>query len=147
MLPPIPARDIIFWPETKFPPPAGWIRLPDLDLGKPRPTKIMFPDGTERPVEFWYEILGHTVDWLANNDSLNHEHLPVPSNRSKTLHIVDAKARHPNGKPFNNPKPVPKLSAKWQRSAATDHIKSDALMLLEHCKQDSSEVLVAYAGK
>ena len=143
LLPPIPAQGVIFWPETNFPAPAGWIRLPNLDLEMHRPARIRFPDGTEYPVTFWNEIMKHTVDWLATNDLLNQGHLPVPSHR-KSLHIVDAKARHPNGKRFSKPEPVPKLSARWQKSAAKDHIKSDALTLLEHCGQDSSNVLVAW---
>ena len=143
LLPPIPAQDIIFWPETRFPAPAGWIRLPDLDLEKPKPARIRFSDGTEYPVVFWYEIMKHTVDWLATNGLLNQGHLPVPS-RSKSFHIVDAKGQHPNGKRFVKPEPVPKLSARWQRSAAKDHIKSDALTLLEHCGQESSDVLVVW---
>ena len=59
LVPPIPATEMIFWPASRFPAPRGWTKLTDVDVKGPKPSAIMFPDGTEKTVMFWWQLVGH----------------------------------------------------------------------------------------
>ena len=71
---------------------------------KKNPEFIRFPDGSEHPLQAWYDLVLQTVGWLWSKGILttgNISDFPI-----KSRYLFHTEAVHMTGKPFFNPKPV-----------------------------------------
>ena len=83
-----------------------WVVLSEYNppTGTPCPAAIRFWDGSERKLEYWYEILTFVVEKLYTEGRLTDENIPVPSGSKR--HIVHTKSVHPTGEPFTSRKSI-----------------------------------------
>ena len=97
-------------PEVKpVPPiidPMEWIPLSKFVVHKTteHPEFIRFPDGNERPLQAWYDLVIQTIGWLWSKGILTTGNISDFS--SKDRYLFHTKVVHPSGKPFFSPKPV-----------------------------------------
>ncbi len=129
--------------ESKCPiivkPPSGinWISLSDFQAEKDRrPTSMKFLDGTEKSIQYWYQILTNTVDWLVMQKLLTSATVPISSGSKRF--IIHHEPKHPDGNSFRTPREVREF---WVETHADSRaITQNAKTLLKHCKQDLSQV-------
>ena len=132
--PPLPS------PATVQSTPGGWVPLTDFDppAGSAPPGSIRFPDGQEREIRRWYEILVTVATWLNETGRLTTSNVPVSSSRNK--HIVHVEPFHPHGDQFlrNDPIADGKLAVSTHVSARQS--RGNSTKLLEHCGVDPATV-------
>ena len=68
------------------------------------PSSILFEDGSECLVQFWYELLAHTAEWLWSKELLTQSNIPVASGPKR--YIISAEPVHPSGNSFAAPQRV-----------------------------------------
>lgn len=63
------------------------------------PTRVRFPDGTEKQLQTWKSLLVATAEWLLDTGKLRPEHCPVqpPDAMRYLVHTV---SEHPSGRDF-----------------------------------------------
>ena len=95
-------------PETNvLPTPAasyqdGWVSLPNFQAGiATKPPSIRLPDGTEKQLSYWYQVLVETAEWLIRASLLTVEKCPIRNNGK--VSIVHTEPRHESGNAFFHP--------------------------------------------
>ena len=95
--------------ETPARPPAsgvpgtGWITLRDVDTTGDviRPSVMRFPDGEERLVTMWMDILREVAEYLVRDGALNPGICPIPDKKyPSSVYVVNVRPEHPNGSGF-----------------------------------------------
>ena len=77
-----------------------WTPLPDWDPNLSRlPITLRFPDGSERMLQYWNDLLPQVAAWLWSTEQLTNDNLPVPS--GPTNYIVSHTPFHSTGRPFD----------------------------------------------
>jgi hypothetical protein len=66
--------------------------------GDPPPSRIRFPDGSERDLKTWKSLLLEVAEWLVAQGKLTAAACPVP--KSPKGYIVHTEPRHPDGRQF-----------------------------------------------
>ena len=104
---PTPKPAVVEEVPAPRPESPDWVVLSEYNppTGTPCPAAIRFWDGSERKLEYWYEILTFVVEKLYTEGRLTDENIPVKS-RSGRRHIVHTEPVHPTGKPFTNCKSI-----------------------------------------
>ena len=130
-------------PAPPAPGPKSWVSLAKFVLHKGAncPKSIRFLDRTECPINYWYELVMRTVQWLWSNEMLTEANISDFS--TKFQHLVHTKAVHPPGNNFVNPKCIAgtPLYLEANRSAA-DSLKKTKV-LLQRCGQSPAFVQLA----
>jgi hypothetical protein len=87
-------------PPPPPPPLPNWLPLTDLrpHPGDPPPSRIRFPDGSERDLKTWKSLLLEVAEWLVAQGKLTAAACPVP--KSPKGYIVHTEPRHPDGRQF-----------------------------------------------
>ncbi len=100
-------------PQSSLPEPAEvspgkdkWSKLDEFrtaDLkGKPAPTAIRFPDGTESPISAWATVLVKVAEYLVRTNTLTKDSCPVIAPDTKPGYcIVNTEPVHPNTEDFS----------------------------------------------
>ena len=68
--------------------------------GTPPPSVIRLPTGEERPINYWWQVLFETANWLARTDKLTSSQCPVQLGNQTKKYIVNVQALHPDGQGF-----------------------------------------------
>ena len=105
-----PAIDV--QPPATYPlaPPSneGWISLNGFQPGRnrPPPSTVRFPDGDERPTQYWVNVLMEVAEWLVRTGKLTSAKYPVafPLRRGRTRHMINDQPLHSDGTAFVNPR-------------------------------------------
>ena len=105
-----PAIDV--QPPATYPlaPPSkeGWISLNGFQPGRnrPPPSTVRFPDGDERPTQYWVNVLMEVAEWLVRTGKLTSDKYPVafPLRRGRTRHMINDQPLHSDGTAFVNPR-------------------------------------------
>ena len=71
----------------------GWVSLADFQLGTGnQPPEIHLPDGTEKQLRYWYQILAETAEWLIRTGLITADRCPMRN--SGRISIVHTEPRH-----------------------------------------------------
>lgn len=130
--------------------PGDWVPLPDLNVNlplyAPPPAHLRFPDGDERPVKSWKDMLYGTARWLASVRKLTERNAPVPVDarqpQARQRYIVSANSIHGSGRPFDEPFGIPDTTLVVETMVDKAQAKAHAIKLLQHCGVAPSGVLV-----
>ena len=104
------------------------------------PGKIMFPDGSQSPLKFWYEMLKEVVLWLMENGDLSEGRCPIPRGPHSKMSLVAIEPVNLDGKRFPNPKPVGSLYFDAHGNLRT--IITRTKFLIQHVGQDPAQFKV-----
>ena len=79
----------------------GWTSLAELQsvTGRPAPSAIKFPNGVEKEVNRWWNLLFEVAEWQIGAGTLTFDKCPIRQGRTK--YIVNTNAQHSNGTAFN----------------------------------------------
>ena len=142
---PTPKPTDIEQPPTPQPESPDWVALSKYSppAGTQCPATIRFWDGSERTLEYWYEVLTLVVEKLHSEGLLTVDDTPISSG-TKT-YMVNTEPVHPTGKPFRahrriNGTPLfinVKLNA-WQ-------VRSNAKILLQRYDQNPTDAYLRAA--
>ena len=136
-------------PLPSFPPPppsppAGWTPLAGSfePQGNPPPRAIRFPDGEEKPIKYWFEVLSQTALRLIEAKLLTSQNCQIRTSTAtgSTRYLFSLDGQHSNGKPFAFPSPLGDTGIILEANlSARDSIRQTK-RLLEHFGKDPSQV-------
>ncbi len=96
-------------PEPSGPPAptpsTGRISLDRLRVasrGRP-PQKLLLPDGKDRPLRAWKDLLGEVANYLVDIGKLTPDRCPVRPRQDSSRYLVAEQRRHPSGREFFQP--------------------------------------------
>ncbi len=120
----------------------GWLSLASFtrQTGSRPPGAIRFPDGNEKSLKRWREILLFTAEWLGQNRQLTSDNVPVES--GPTRYIVNATPRHKNGGSFLQPVAISGTPLSVETHVSSLAAITNAKKLLTHCGQSISQVFL-----
>ena len=120
---------------------SGWMPLSDFvaKQGEKPPISIRFPDESEFSVQFWYQLVVYTVDWLWSKKTLTTSNVPLTSSKQQR-YVVHTQSIHPSGSAFNSPHTISGTPLFVEKSFTSDHLVENTKTLLEHCGQDLAHV-------
>ena len=95
------------------------------------PEAIRFPDESTYKVEFWKQLLHHTIRWLWLNKLLTEDDIPVTSSRG--THLVDTTGERPSGILLRRPKPIAGTPLVLDGKLTTHEAVNLAKVLLREC--------------
>ena len=79
-----------------------WITLDDFQPeSATRPPLVRLPDGTEKQLRYWYQVLSETAEWLIRTGHLTSVKCPI-TNEGR-VSIVHIEPFHASGRPFFHP--------------------------------------------
>ena len=121
---------------------TGWIPLPDWDPdSRELPITLRLPDGSERMLRYWNDLLPQIAAWLWTTEQLTNDNLPVPS--GSTNYIVSDTSYHSTGRHFDFPKRVPGTSLMAETNTGNrKETEKFAEKLLKHCMVEPGSILV-----
>ena len=130
--------------------PGEWVPLPHLNVNlppyAPPPSRLRFPDDSERPVKSWKDLLFGVASWLASVGKLTERKAPVPVDarqpQTRQRYIVSADQVHGSGKPFEEPFEILGAPLAVETMVDKTQAKSHAIKLLKHCGVDPGSVRV-----
>lgn len=95
-------------PKPTPPPSSDLVPLEGLDPTRKKPPRaLLLPDGQERPLKYWRDLLVQAARWAAETGRLRREDLPVPRNlKGKGAYIAHTEPRHGTGTIFLEPEEV-----------------------------------------
>ena len=122
--------------------PGEWVPLPDLDVNLPAypppPSRLLFSDDSERPVNAWNDLLFGVAEWLVATRKTANGSIASGSKRD----IINTTGVHPSGKDFVEPRPIAGTAFSVEMIVGKEQAKSHAIKLLDHCGVDPNDVLV-----
>jgi hypothetical protein len=124
------------------PPPPEWIPLTDLrpHPGDPPPSRIRFPDGSERDLKTWKSLLLEVAEWLVAQGKLTSVACPVPMGPKQ--YLVNTEPIHPTGRSFVSKKRL--SNGLWLNLPLDAPFRfRSALKLLERFQIAPQQVLVS----
>ncbi len=112
----------------------GWTSIADFrpEFKTNPPSAIRFPDGTERPIQYWNRVLVEVAEWLVRKGALTDQECPVQGPRGGYIvHYDERKIRLPR-----------RLSNGIFIETKSDARKllSDSRFLLQHFEEDGNKV-------
>ncbi len=75
-------------------------KLIEANTSGTKPQKMKLPDGEEKPVKKWVDIVEYTVQWLYNKKKLAKKNCPIPDYSGKNRYCVNVEPVHPSGKEY-----------------------------------------------
>lgn len=122
--------------------PGEWVPLPHLNVNLPAypppPSRIRFPDDSERPVNAWNDLLFGVAEWLVATRKIANESIASGSTRD----IINTTGVHPSGKNFYEEKKIVGTEFFVEMMVDKTQAKSYAIKLLRRCGVDPGSVLV-----
>ena len=95
------------------------------------PSAIRFEDESARHVQFWYEVLAHTVEWLWTKEFLTLSDIPVASGPKR--YIISTEPVHQSGNSFSSPQSVGDLPLWISKHGNKQAMFKRTQVLLQHC--------------
>ena len=102
------------------------------------PAKIQFPDGTEKSLGSWKELLVETVRWLVSVGKLGEANCPFQVQQAKTRYLLHTAKRHPSGEDFSAPEQVGPIWVETKDPAP--QLARNARLLMEKAGEDPARV-------
>ena len=129
-------------PPASAVPAAGWITLRDVDTTRNviRPSAIRFPDGEERRVTMWLDILREVAEHLVREGALNPGSCPIPDRKyPDSVYVVNVRPEYPDGSSFYRPRELSNglFLNGWGR---VKEYVGRSIALMEHLGRDPSSV-------
>ena len=138
-------------PETAAPiqprppaPGAGWKSLRDLRIAEKHarlPPKMRLPNGEERKIERWNDILFEVAEWLIRDGKLTAAKCPIPLGRSDRNCLVNSRPKHTNGRDLRSPRELTK-GLFLNVDMAPTKLVGRSRELMEHLGRDPATVHV-----
>ncbi len=121
----------------------GWVPLSELnpELKTQPPNKIMFPDGSQAPLKFWYDISTEVVRWLMENGHLSEGQCPILRGPRSKKSLVDIKPVNSDGTSFSNPKQVGALHIDTHGNLRTKIARGK--IIIKHVGQNPAQFKVS----
>ena len=140
---PTPPRDVSspIQPGSGVSPAAADNPLSELTnvTGKAPPQFMSFPDGTQRPLGYWYKVQVAATEWLVETGRLDESDCPLTNPRR--THLVHTSPYRRDGKRFTEPVQIGQL---WidGHASASNHV-SRTRDILNAAGVDPSTVFVS----
>ena len=127
--------------------PMEWVPLSKFVVHKTtkRPEFIRFPDGSQHPLQAWYDLVIQTIGWLWSKGILTTGNISDFS--SKDRYLFHTKVVHPSGKPFFSPKPVVGTPLTVESNLSRVESAKRTNTLLKHFGQDLTRVQLGVKRK
>ena len=88
--------------EAGIPNGQGWVSLKEFrPEATTQPPSIHLPDGTEKQLRYWYQVLAETAEWLIRAGHLTSVKCPITNDGR--VSIVHIQPFHASGRPFFHP--------------------------------------------
>ena len=125
------------------PSPDGWVSLDKFkpETGGKVPTLMRLPDGSEKPLRYWNNILLETAEYLIQTGQLTHAKCPIPA-ATGSRYVCHSVASHSDSKPFTHCRQLSNGLFVEVNGSAQSLVKIYTLSLLSHCGQDPAQVFV-----
>ena len=101
--------------------------------------RLLFPDGTESRLQYWWDIQRQVAEWLIHTGLLTADKCPV--SRNSGWHIIHTQAQHQNGRQFSSKHELSNGLFLEKSAYRRQHVDS-ARFLLKHCGQDPASVFI-----
>ena len=139
---PVP-MPVVVVPQPYVPTPPlgpGWKPLTANfeTTNKPAPKAMRLPDGEERSIAYWVDIIKETALWLHRTRVLTRENCQVAIGPKRYLMSLDNK--HQNEQPFSSPIPLGDTGITLEGNFSARDIVRHTKDLLEHFGKDPSQV-------
>ncbi len=122
--------------------PGDWVPLPHLNVNLPAyappPSRLRFPDNSERPVNAWKDLLFGVAEWLVATRKIANGSIASGIKRD----IINTTGVHPSGKNFDEEKKIVGTEFFVETMVDKTQAKSYAIKLLRHCEVDPGSVFV-----
>ena len=106
--------------------------------GRPAPTRIRFPDGSEKGLSKWKEVIVQLATWLHSKGSLSEERWSRPFGNK---YLFSADGKHPRTqKPFISAKPIFGTELYLETSLSNEQMLRYAKDMLDRCGQSAASV-------
>ena len=119
---------------------GSWVRLAEFVplSGTTAPSAIRFPDAAEWGVQFWWQLIRASAEWLHVSGNLTPDKVPVLSARQG--YILHTDSVHPSGKAFSAPADVRDTNYRIEAHGNAYTCYRRARLLLERCGVDPGDV-------
>ena len=134
---PTPTQSVVQSPASLG---GAWTPLTG-DFGitkRPAPTAIRLPNGEERDIKYWRDIVIESVRWLDERGLLTHEERQFRSGHKR--YLFNTNGIHPNGGEFNGPIPLSGTGIVVEGNISATLIVRSVRRLMQHFGQDPSQV-------
>ena len=132
---------------SRAPASIGWIALSEYDQQRVSasqcPGAIRFWDGSEQPLNYWYQILTSAVGKLYAEKRFTVEDLPI--GWTQKIYIVNIEPVHPTGKPFANSKKIEGTPLFVNMNLSAPDVRRNTCRLLERYNQNPADVYLQVA--
>ena len=105
------------------------------------PKAIRFPDGEERRIWAWIQILRETGLWLTRSSWLTPENCQIKREKGN-LYIFNTEPKHPSGRAFGQQNPLGDTGIVMEKDLGGEEAIEYAKQVLKHFGQDPSKVLL-----
>ena len=131
---------------------ASALRTNDLQLGEwmpikelapepnSKPSRILFPDGSDMTISSWVDVSAETVRWLSKNRYLNKRNCPIRVSDRAKRYILSDTPIHSHGERFHTEHKVGDLYLEGNYSGP-NHVLNSRL-IIEHVGLDSAQFKV-----
>jgi hypothetical protein len=127
-------------PEPTIPDGEGWIPLNDYQPGAAsQPPRVRLPDGTEKQLKFWYQVLVEISEWLIRTGRLKADDCPIRNNGK--VSIVNTQPKHESGNLFFHPYTLSN-GLFLNKHGNKETMFKYAMFLLEPYRQDPAAILL-----
>ena len=105
------------------------------------PKAIRFPDGEERRIWAWIQVLRETGLWLTRSSWLTPENCQIKREKGN-LYIFNTEPKHPSGRAFGQQSPLGDTGIVMEKDFGGEEAIELAKQVLLHFNQDPSKVLL-----
>ncbi|MCZ0944113.1 MAG: hypothetical protein OXJ53_13745 [Gammaproteobacteria bacterium] len=106
--------------------------------GRPPPTRIRLPDGTETDLSRWREVIIQAATWLYSKTALFEERWSRPFGNK---YLFSADGNNPDSKkPFNSPEPIVKGELYLETSLSNKDMLRYTKAMLDRCGYSAGSV-------
>ena len=141
---PTPKPAVVEEVPAPRPESPDWVVLSEYNppTGTPCPAAIRFWDGSERKLEYWYEILTFVVEKLYTEGRLTDD-ASIQSN--KKYYILHTSPVHPTGVRFVNYKSINGSPLFVNVHLSAGQVRRNAKRVLQHCGHNPTDVYLQAA--
>ena len=128
---------------TSEPRSTNWVALRDVEskYASKRPKTVRFPNGEERHLKIWLDVLIETAEWLIRDSALTPSRCPIPDGQDSRKNAIHLQPSHPDDSDFYYPHRLSNGLYLCGRGPTNLHIER-CKAIVEHLGKDPATVHV-----